>query len=574
MNAGVHPPPAPKMRCWREREFWLLALLALAIHGGRLTALSLRGEETRWARIAAETLDHGHWLTPTLQGETYTDRPPLGHWTIALSMRALGRHDALAARLPALLATVLTTLLVYAYARAWQSAIGAFASGTAYATFAQVLQFGGLAENEALFTLFLGGGLLIWHLGHERGWPPALYWSLGYAAAGLATLTKGVQGGVYFAGGVVLFLLARRRWSELFSWRHLLGAMVFAAVIAAWMLPFAAEVGRHHAKITLLGPVQGRVFDFNAAAVARHLVRFPFEFLACLLPWSPLLFVYLRRGFRRTLAVPGDQVWFLLACIAAAFPTCWFSAGARARYLMSIYPCVAPFLGLVIERALGAVRQSDAERSWRLFLRWTTGCVLAAVGLAVVVQNVPWPGLTLPALPWSVAAACLAASIPTVILAWRQARGDVRPPAWSGPGAVAAALGVAYSGLWVSVLAANSNNIADAVGQLKSRLPADTRLVSFGMVHHPFLYHYDQPIQRLPLPTNSTPPDEDIEYFCFSLARTLPRSDFPFKWEQIAAISCDRRRSSQEDVVVVGRRIKANGSESRAASRRARPHAQ
>ena len=73
----------------------------------------------------------------------------------------------------------------------------------------------------------------------------------------------------------------------------------------------------------------------------------------------------------------GDrpQVKFLLVALAVTYPSVWLAAGARGRYFMPLYPCLAVLMGLVVEHctALGA---SCADcRVWRRYAR----------GLAVIV---------------------------------------------------------------------------------------------------------------------------------------------------------------------------------------------
>ena len=57
------------------------------------------------------------------------------------------------------------------------------------------------------------------------------------AVAALAALTKGPQGPIYFVGSTWLFLLIFDR-KYLLRRGHLLGIVAFAAIIAAWQLPF------------------------------------------------------------------------------------------------------------------------------------------------------------------------------------------------------------------------------------------------------------------------------------------------------------------------------------------------
>ena len=102
---------------WLAREVWLLVLLVGLIYFSRLTTLTLRGEEPRRAMVAYEMLKNGDWLVPKMQGEPWLSRPPLHNWVIALVALATGDVDPIAIRLPSVLATLLTTLLVYGYAR-------------------------------------------------------------------------------------------------------------------------------------------------------------------------------------------------------------------------------------------------------------------------------------------------------------------------------------------------------------------------------------------------------------------------------------------------------------------------
>src|SRR5262245_39042597 len=138
-----HPSPLPEgegKSAWREWEFWALAALASAIYFSRISDLPIRGEETRRAMVAWEILQTGAWVVPHHQGAPFLSRPPVGSWPIAWLAELTGDLSLVAVRLPSVLATVLTTLLIYVYSRRFLSRVGALSSGLAYGTFAQVLQ--------------------------------------------------------------------------------------------------------------------------------------------------------------------------------------------------------------------------------------------------------------------------------------------------------------------------------------------------------------------------------------------------------------------------------------------------
>ena len=67
----------------------------------RLTDLTIRGEESRWARVAQEMLDTGDWIVPRQQGEPFPDRPPLNSWAMIAASQLTGELNLAAIRLPA-----------------------------------------------------------------------------------------------------------------------------------------------------------------------------------------------------------------------------------------------------------------------------------------------------------------------------------------------------------------------------------------------------------------------------------------------------------------------------------------
>jgi hypothetical protein len=180
--------------------------------------------------------------------------------------------------------------------------------------------------------------------------------------------------------------------------------------------------------------------------------------------------------------------------------------------------------------------------------------MLAIVAVVAVAGSVPaWRGTPLAQPPlfiigWGTLVLAAAWS------AWQASLADSRMPSWAGPAAIATFLGMVYGGLWTNALAVQANDIPAAIARLRAKLPADARLVSYGPVHHPFLYHFRDSVPRLPPPTEADPAEPAVEYFCFLQAATVPSVELPFEWQQIDAIACDRRRNAKGDVVIIGRR--------------------
>src|SRR5438552_561827 len=76
----LFPGPTPAPGPWRRSALLLLLLLpGLALYPC-LSFHLFEPDEGRYAQIPAEMLARGDWLVPTLQGETYLDKPPLFYW--------------------------------------------------------------------------------------------------------------------------------------------------------------------------------------------------------------------------------------------------------------------------------------------------------------------------------------------------------------------------------------------------------------------------------------------------------------------------------------------------------------
>ncbi len=352
--------PQSGRRWFGEWQLWALAAFAIACYDSRLTALPIHGEETRRAQVAIEMVRGGDWIVPRQQGVPLLSRPPLQSWPIALITSITGDCSLWATRLPSVLATILTTLLIYGCGRQFLSRQGAFAAGLVYSSTGMVLQLGRLAETDALFTLLVSASLLVWHWGYARNSRSSYTWIAGYGLAALAALAKGPQAPVYFVAVTATYLCWRRDWRMLFNRSHLYGLGMFAAIVGAWQIPFCMQLGFSAAVQVWTGDVGMRFEDTRLAVVGLHLLLYPVETLICTLPWSPLLSAYAFRCFRDTIRGAKSWVNFLIVSVLVTFPTCWMVPGAKGRYWMPLYPCLALLTGLVIQRVPRAERHGTA----------------------------------------------------------------------------------------------------------------------------------------------------------------------------------------------------------------------
>ncbi len=550
----------PARSAWRERELLVLVLLVGGLYLSRLADLSIRGEESRWARVAQEMLETGDLIVPRQQGEPFLDRPPLGSWAMLASAQLRGRLDLVAVRMPTVVATLLISVLVYLYGRNHLSRLGALAAAAAYPTMAQVLQLGRLAESDSLLTLAVSAALFTWHYAYDRRRDARLAWCAGYALAAAAGLAKGPQGPLYFVAITSVFLILRRDWKFLFSRWHLAGLAAFALVLGCWQVPFLLKVGP--AGVEAIWSEGGEVGSrFHYGTLRHALARwsaYPLEVVGSTLPWSLMLLVVPTRWFRSNLGDARPMFAFLLTALAVTFPTCWLPADSRPRYFMSLYPSMALIIGLAIERCWESSRDSFWLRSWDRYLSLGTLIILAA---ALVVGGARWTGVSrLKELGQSVspefALAYFAAAIAAAsALVW-SARGTSVARGQLGVLAIAGFMGLTSTGVVISVQMRKSNDPRAAVASVRELIPEGERLLSFGPVHHLFAYYYGESIELGEVTeTGQAPDDFSNTYFCYADDPFFETPEIPFEWDLVAEISCERARSKFPlTKVVVGRR--------------------
>ena len=69
-------------------------------------------DETRYAEIAREMIETGNWISPRLDGLRYFEKPILGLWLNAISIKLFG-ENAFAIRLPSALAVGLSAIILF-----------------------------------------------------------------------------------------------------------------------------------------------------------------------------------------------------------------------------------------------------------------------------------------------------------------------------------------------------------------------------------------------------------------------------------------------------------------------------
>jgi 4-amino-4-deoxy-L-arabinose transferase-like glycosyltransferase len=435
-----------------RRDLLVLALLGALLF---LPGLGWRDvwnpDEARYAEVAREMRLLGTWAVPHLNGEVYTQKPPLLFWSIAFCGWLTGGIDETAARLPSALAAIGTLLLVYRMGERFFGRRAGWLAAAVFVTCFRILWQGRFGQIDMLLTALVALGVWFWVRGYTEG-RPRLY-LLFYVCAGLATLAKGPVGLLPPLFSILVFLGITRRRDEIKRMRIGLGLALWAAVALAWLVPAGLAAGSEY--------LQQIVFRQNVTRYANPWHHFapPYYFLEVLpadfFPWSFLLPTAIV-GWRRIVGRPPlpeasrfqrDGFLFSLCWVAVTLVFFSVSPAKREVYILTMYPGMALIVGAALERI---------AIEWPRDRRWLVIPLGLIAGLALLVTAaLPIAGRgRAEALPlggdrfvWSLTAVLLPLALGAVAAFWFSRSGAV-------PRAVASlAAGMALTALGISLYA-------------------------------------------------------------------------------------------------------------------------
>ncbi len=189
-------------------------------------------DEPRYAQIAREMLVRHDWITPTLDGRPWLEKPALYYWQAMLAYHIFGVSDS-AARLPSAIDATLMIFAVYYFLRRFRPGFeldGALMT----ASLAGVIGFARAASMDMPLSAAFTIALLAWFAWYESG--SKRFLALFYAFLGLGMLAKGPVAPVLAAIIIVVFAPAIRNAAVIARTLWVPGVTLFCAVVLPWYI--------------------------------------------------------------------------------------------------------------------------------------------------------------------------------------------------------------------------------------------------------------------------------------------------------------------------------------------------
>ncbi len=340
----------------------LLALAALALVGSLHTAPLFDLDETIYALAAREMLTTGHWFAPSVHGEPFLEKPPLGYWPWMLSFALFG-VNAFAARLPSVLATLLTAWLLAHTLRALLGRRTALVAALLYLSFLQVQVLARAAIFDPFLNLCITGALLLYARFLALARAQDLAWAGFFAGLGVAV--KGPVGLVIPLGVIFAERVLAAGFAALVGIvPQLVRPRVLAAFLLAALPPylgvylsegtaFFADFFLRHNLERAASAMQGHAGGWHYYLVVIALGG---------LPLSPALLPALAAAWRRRSGTDHEALVLRLAFAWFIFVPLLFSfvATKLPHYVSSIWPAGAILLALGWPKRPGWARAGAA----------------------------------------------------------------------------------------------------------------------------------------------------------------------------------------------------------------------
>jgi 4-amino-4-deoxy-L-arabinose transferase-like glycosyltransferase len=376
------------------RALWL-SLGALFVLGLPLFFFRLGGwaffdpDEGRYGEIPRAMLERGDFITPTLNGVGFYDKPPLLYWGIAFFYRILGVSEG-AARLVPALAALAAVFGAWALGRRMFGPRAGFLSGAILATCIAWPVMARVVLTDMLVSSLVFLAMAFWWLsrtetdGKARTLTNFGFWT----ALALGVLAKGPIAVVLVAGTVIFYILLSGDRSGSKTVGLKTGPIWLLLVAAPWFVAVqmhnpefnhAFWVQQHFGRFLGLLAERDHEYGPQYFFVLIPVIFFPWTFFAPAAIAASWKKIWPGRGQVRS--EKGRAALFL--CCGVAFVTLFFT-GSSSKLVTYILP-VLPLMSVALAGYFEMVLQRGAD--WNRVLK---GGAYTLAGLVVVLGIATW----------------------------------------------------------------------------------------------------------------------------------------------------------------------------------------
>ncbi|HLG29246.1 MAG TPA: glycosyltransferase family 39 protein, partial [Candidatus Brocadiales bacterium] len=319
-------------------------------------------DEPTYAQVAREMWASKDFILPHLNGEIYSQKPPLLFWLIILFSLPFGNVTELSARLPSALAGIGCILATFSLGKRFVSNRVGLLAALILPTSALFLWMSHRVAFDVVLTFFVTMSLIYFLKGESNG--RQKHFLLFYVFLALAVLTKGPAGFIPTFIAVLLYLAVQKKLRFLRKMEICKGPAIFCLIVFSWVTAACIKGGHDYMNEILFRQNVGRFSEpwDHSQPFYYFFINFPLNFL----PWTlfiPSVFIYAfsEKEKRREMLFPF--LWF-----AAFFGFFTISSGKRNIYILPLYPAASIIMAWFFDSFVGAgLKPAPTDKRFRWF---------------------------------------------------------------------------------------------------------------------------------------------------------------------------------------------------------------
>jgi 4-amino-4-deoxy-L-arabinose transferase-like glycosyltransferase len=288
--------------------------------------------------VALEMFLSHDFITPTINGVNYMNKPPLYNWILVLFANLGGGFSEFMLRLPATISLLVFGLTVYLFVKKEYGKRFAMINALMIITCGRVLFWESFFSIiDFSFSVAVYAGIMFIYFYHKRD-RFLLMFIVSYVFAAVAFMLKGLPAIVFQGITLIVLLVYEKKVKKLFTIEHLIGIAVFVFITGSYYLIYIIKnPGSSIFSVLLDESIKRTVVQFNGFHVIRAMLRFPFDMIYHYLPWSAFIVSLFKKRFWKEVNNEPFLKFNLLIFLSNLL-VYWTSPDVYPKYILMLMP--------------------------------------------------------------------------------------------------------------------------------------------------------------------------------------------------------------------------------------------
>jgi len=285
-----------------------------------------------------EMMLSGNYVTPTINGDFYYNKPPLYNWILILFFKIFGNFSEWTLRIPAILSMAGFTISIFHFSRKELGDKGAVMSALMFLTCGRILFWDSMLGLIDIFFSWITFLSIMWIIKYVRKEKFLTVFLLSYLVRSAGFLMKGLPSLVFQAITLLTVFIATGNFRILFSWKHFASIGLFLVICLAYFLLYSQYNGLDvYYKTLWVESSKRTVAEHTIQNSILHVLSFHPKMIYHFFPWAALVILFVRKDIIKKLR-HNRFISLLILVFFTNIIIYWLSPSTIPRYLLMLAP--------------------------------------------------------------------------------------------------------------------------------------------------------------------------------------------------------------------------------------------